>query len=411
MVQTHMNRNLFHRLLRVLAGSSENDLRRQIQYLKAENEILRSRIDRQIRVTPAERHRLMRLAKPLGAALKVLVTIVKPDTVLRWIREADRKQPVKRRGAREPGRPRTADDIRELVIRIARETGWGYTRILGELRKLDIKISRGTVVNILREAGLPTGPQRGETTWDQFIKAHAKTLWACDFIQQRIVTLKGFRDAYLLVLVNVATRRAIATTSTEHPNAKWITQQVTRIERSMGAGAGECRILTRDADRKFGWAFERALGMRDIKSVRLPHRAPNLNAHVERFIQTVQTECLDRFIVMGTSHLDLRMAEYIRQYNRERPHSAIEFQPPASAPPLPRMAEGRGAVSCRTRLGGVLRHYYRATACSLCGLWQRRPRLHVIPRRAGRLPRPNPKKTAAEIIAALHGAPEPAEAA
>lgn len=100
----------------------------------------------------------------------------------------------------------------------------------------------------------------------------------------------------------------------------------------------------------------------DIKSVRLPHRAPNLNAHVERFIQTVQTEYLDRFIVMGTGHLDHLMAEYIRHYNRERPHSAIEYQPPAGAPPRLRIADGRDSVRCRTRLGGVLRYNYRAAA-------------------------------------------------
>ncbi|MCL4198940.1 MAG: integrase core domain-containing protein [Phycisphaerales bacterium] len=105
-----------------------------------------------------------------------------------------------------------------------------------------------------------------------------------------------------------------------------------------------------------------ALRAHSIKAVRLPHRAPNLSAHVERFIQTVQIECLDRFFVMGTGHLDHLMAEYIRHYNRERPHSAIEFRPPAGAPPPPRMADSRGAVTCRTRLGGVLRHYYRAAA-------------------------------------------------
>lgn len=69
-----------------------------------------------------------------------------------------------------------------------------------------------------------------------------------------------------------------------------------------------------------------------------------MNVHVERLIQTVQTEYLDRFIVMGTSHLDYLAAEYIRHYNR----------PPAGAPPPPRMADDRAGVRCRTRLDGVL---------------------------------------------------------
>jgi hypothetical protein len=121
------------------------------------------------------------------------------------------------------------------------------------------------------------------------------------------------------------------------------------------------RTLTRDNDQKFGRAFDDALRSRRIMPVRLPYCAPNLNAHVERFIQTVQNECLDRFMVMGTSHLDHLMAEFIEHYNRERPHSAIDNRPPVGRPPPLRLA-GSGEVRCRERLGGVLRHYYRKAA-------------------------------------------------
>jgi hypothetical protein len=63
------------------------------------------------------------------------------------------------------GRPRTAEDIRQLVLRIARDNGWGSLRVVGELRKFGIRnISRSTVANILREADLDSGPKRGEGT-------------------------------------------------------------------------------------------------------------------------------------------------------------------------------------------------------------------------------------------------------
>jgi putative transposase len=82
----------------------------------------------------------------------------------------------------KPGWPRTEEAIREVIVKLARETGWGNTRILGELKKLGVRtVSRSTVVNILREHGIDPGPKRGEGTWDEFVKRHAQTLWACDF--------------------------------------------------------------------------------------------------------------------------------------------------------------------------------------------------------------------------------------
>jgi putative transposase len=68
----------------------------------------------------------------------------------------------------------TLDDTRNLVLKLARENDWGYTRILGELKKLGItKIRRTTVINILKENQLDpkTDPTKG--TWADFLKAHA----------------------------------------------------------------------------------------------------------------------------------------------------------------------------------------------------------------------------------------------
>jgi putative transposase len=73
--------------------------------------------------------------------------------------------------------------MRRLIVKLARETGWGYTRILGELKKLGTcHVSRNTVRNILLAHGLDPGPRRGVGTWDEFLKIHAATLWQCDFV-------------------------------------------------------------------------------------------------------------------------------------------------------------------------------------------------------------------------------------
>jgi putative transposase len=105
-------------------------------------------------------------------------------------------------------------------VKLARENGWGYTRILGELRKLGIRtICRSTVVNILKDEGLDPGPKRGAGTWDEFVKRHAATLWACDFLSVRSVTMGGIVELYLLFFLHVGSRRVIVSAPTANPDA------------------------------------------------------------------------------------------------------------------------------------------------------------------------------------------------
>ena len=80
---------------------------------------------------------------------------------------------------------------------------WGYTRILGELRKLGIgEIARATIRNILIDHGIEPAPMRNEPTWDQFLKAHAKTLWACDFFTKPVLTWREPRLCFVLFFLH-----------------------------------------------------------------------------------------------------------------------------------------------------------------------------------------------------------------
>ncbi len=251
-----------------------------------------------------------------------------------------------------------------IVLRIARETGWGYTRILGELKKLGIgSVSRSTVVNILREAGLPIGPVRGERSWDEFLKAHATTLWACDFMATRVVTRQGLRLAFSLVLIHPKTRRAHVSTSTTKPVATWLAGVVREFAVSVPRDMSGPSLLMRDRDSKFlvdNGVFERALGEHGMRSMPLPCRSPNLNAHVERLIQSVQAECLDHFVILGTRHLDYLLREYVDHYNWDRPHSSLEFATPMGRRPSTRTGPtDRCEIRCRSRLGDVHKHFYR----------------------------------------------------
>ncbi|MCA8994506.1 MAG: helix-turn-helix domain-containing protein [Planctomycetaceae bacterium] len=145
---------IFHPLLALIASLTDSELARYVQFLKEENKILRSRVKGHIHTKPEERSRLLELGKELGRAIEELITIVSPKTFYRWIREREgRKRKLNPKGGQ-----RKPKELRELVIQIAQTTGFGYTRILGELRKLGIKkISRQTIRNILKEEGIAPG--------------------------------------------------------------------------------------------------------------------------------------------------------------------------------------------------------------------------------------------------------------
>ena len=146
-------------MLLLIAGSTQKELANQIRYLKIENEILRSKLPARVSVTEQERNLPVKFGSKLGRALGELVRIVHPDTLRRWIREAD-KRPESTPAM--VGRRRTQKEIRELILKLARENDWGHTGALGELRKLGIKaISRNTAKAILKENGLTRVPSAG----------------------------------------------------------------------------------------------------------------------------------------------------------------------------------------------------------------------------------------------------------
>lgn len=133
----------FSPLLFMLASSSEDDLRRQIEFLKAEVEMLRKRVPKKrIFLDNEEKERLLNLGEAIGPKISQLITIVHPRTYQRWLERKSRgEKPMKKMGRTETPLP-----VKEIILKIAKETGWGYDRIVGELRKLRILgVGRTTV--------------------------------------------------------------------------------------------------------------------------------------------------------------------------------------------------------------------------------------------------------------------------
>jgi putative transposase len=103
---------------------------------------------------------------------------------------------------RPPGRPKTDEELRKLVLRLGRENPrWGCVRIQGELRKLRIRVGATTIRSILRRGGLGPAPRRDGLSWSDFLKAQAEPVWACDFLTVDTIRL---RTPYLLFFIELA---------------------------------------------------------------------------------------------------------------------------------------------------------------------------------------------------------------
>jgi putative transposase len=308
-----------------------------------------------------ERQRLIKYGRDLGPALKHLITVVTYRTFLRWLQDEGQTAKSKQ-SQRKPGRPRTDDEIRDLILMMGSENGWGYTRILGELRRLGIhRVSRTTVRNILEEAGLDPGPKRGHATWDEFIERHVKTLWACDFFTKKVWTCKGLVDTYVLFFIHYGTRRVHVTGITANPDAAWVTQQAKNMCLEFDPYPNKPRFLIHDFDTKLGTFFRDVFEDEGLEVLRVGPRKPNQNPVAERFVQSIKTEALDHFVVFGEDHLRYLVSEYVRHYNTHRPHQGLGNNPlpnaDGSEPPI--LAFPTGRVVCDELLGGVIKQYRR----------------------------------------------------
>ena len=116
------------------------------------------------------------------------------------------------------------------------------------------------------------------------------------------------------------------------------------------------RKLILDRDTKFTAAFKRRLEASGTQVVTTPYRAPNCNAHAERFVLSVKSECTDKMIFFGEAMLRRALNEFVEHYNTERPHQGIGNVVIEGTG----QAEGQGDVECHERLGGLLKKYRRA---------------------------------------------------
>jgi len=284
--------------------------------------------------------------------------LVTPATLLRWHRELVRRKWTYRKIGR-PGRPPIDPELRALIQRLAQENPrWGCVRIQGELRKLGIRVSATTIRTLLRTARAGPAPRRSGPTWTQFLRAQAEGIIACDFFT---VETAWLRTLYVLVFIELGSRRIHLSPSTVHPDSAWVTQQARNLAMNLDGRSPAIRFLIRDRDTKFSRSFDTVLRSEGMRVIRTPIQAPNANAYAERVVETIRAECLDWTLILGRRHLDRTLRTYAEHYNRQRPHRALSLAVPIEAARQPSPVDPRD-VRRRDLLGGLIHEYDRVAA-------------------------------------------------
>ncbi|HEY8201431.1 MAG TPA: integrase core domain-containing protein [Actinomycetota bacterium] len=342
----------FRRLLELVVLSFRSDRAKDIELivLRHQLSVLKRQVGR-TKLSHADRALLSGLSRLLPRT-RWPAFFIRPETLLRWHRRL-----VARRWtypSRRPGRPPIGAEIRTLVLRLARENPtWGYRRIHGELVGLGVSVAPSTIWTILRKEGVPPAPDRAGRSWIEFLRQQAKGILACDFFSVDTVLLKRL---YVLIFIELHSRRAYLAGVTANPSGVWVAQQARNLIGCSNRPA-PIRFLLHDRDQKFTASFDEVFASEGMSAIRTPVRAPRANAYAERFVGTCRRECLDRLLIVHRRHLERVLREFVEHYNQHRPHRSLRQRSPlprASPACVPRLGL---RVRRRDRLGGLIHEY------------------------------------------------------
>lgn len=166
---------------------------------------------------------------------------------------------------------------------------------------------------------------------------------------------------YVLFFIERKTRRVHIAGATTNPDSAWVTQQARNVSGNLRELGVVPRFLIRDRDTKFTASFDAVFEADGARAISTPIRAPNANAHAERWVGTARAECLDWILIRGRRHLERVLREYVRHYNDHRPHRAMGLLPPDDRERGPHLeAQRPSAIRRRPILGGLINEYVAA---------------------------------------------------
>jgi putative transposase len=252
--------------------------------------------------------------------------LVQPETVLGWHRELVRRRWAAFGRRRGPGRPGLDAGIQKLILQVAKDNpGWGCVRVRGELLKLGHVVSATAIRKLLRRNRIGPAPLRARLTWKAFLQAQASAIVLTDFLSVDAVFLKRL---YVLLYMELATRRVIWFAVTDKPDAAWVTQQARNVNWELKQLGVTARFLIHDHDDKYGGGSDLVFESDGMAVIRTPVAAPRANSHMEPQIGSTRRECLDWLLILNRRHLERVLTQWLEHYNQARPHRGLDLRTP-----------------------------------------------------------------------------------
>jgi len=194
-------------------------------------------------------------------------------------------------------------------------------------------------------------------SWATFVRSHAHLIAAADFFVTEAWTVRGLVRNFTLFFVDIATRRVHIAGTTTNPTSAWMEQMARNVTDCETGVLCQKRFLIIDRDAVFSPRFKSILGSAEVEILLTAYQAPNMNAHAERFVRSIRSECLDQMIFVGRASLEKAIAEYVAHYHRERSHQGLGNEIPGRVP-----VQRAGVIQASERLGGLLKYYHRRAA-------------------------------------------------
>jgi putative transposase len=231
-----------------------------------------------------------------------------------------------------PRRPDDEDALRQRIVELAREYGrYGYLRITALLRQEGWRVNHKRVERVWRQEGLkvPTRQPKRARLWladGSCVRRrpeHPNHVWAYDFVMDR--TQDG-RALKMLTVVDEYTRECVAIAVRRSLKVTDVQEVLGELFLTRGCPA---HIRSDNGPEFLAQSLRHWFAQLEIAPLFIEPGSPWENGYVESFNGKFRDELLNGELFYTLREAQVVIERWRRTYNQVRPHSALDYRPPA----------------------------------------------------------------------------------